>query len=352
VLVSRDDMAVYANPLYLRLTGYDAFEELSAKGLDMLHPDDRAHADNRRRHVMESAGPSTPREYRMLRRDGQSVWVECISLAIDFEGSPAILTFMRDISERRENQAQLIQTDRMATIGTLAAGVAHELNNPLAYILLNLGLFERELGDLVHDPDDRERIKSRLRTLQEGAERMATIVRDLRSFCRPNSKTLRPVDLRQVLESAINMAMNELKDRARIVRDYSPVPAVVADGARLGQVFLNLLLNAAQAMSEGDSSGENEVRVTLRPDGDRIRVEISDSGHGIAPDIIGRVFEPFFTTKPVGQGTGLGLETASRIVRKHRGTLRFESRPGRTAFQVHLPYPKPPGSVNGPRRPV
>jgi len=342
VLVSRSDRSVYANPVYLRLTGYDSFEELATKGFDMLHPDDRAKGYSRRRQVMESAEPGTPREYRIMRRDGQSVWVECVSLAIDFEGSPALLTFMRDISERRENQAQLIQTDRMATIGTLAAGVAHELNNPLAYILLNLGLFERELGDLVHDPDDKERIKIRLRTLQEGAERMATIVRDLRSFCRPNSKTLRPVDLRQVLESAINMAMNELKDRARIVRDYSPVPAVVADSARLGQVFLNLLLNAAQAMAETDSSqSENEVRVTLRPDGDRIRVEITDSGHGIAPDIIGRVFEPFFTTKPVGIGTGLGLSISQTIVMSMQGELTVESEPGRGAtFAVLLPLPQ------------
>ena len=194
VLVSRGDRSVYANPHYMRLTGYDNWEELAQKGLDLIHPDDRARADSRRRYVMGSAETPTPREYRILRRDGQTVWVECIALAIDFEGAPALLTFMRDISERRENQAQLIQTDRMATIGTLAAGVAHELNNPLAYILLNLGLFERELGDLVRDPNDMERVKSRLRTLQEGAERMATIVRDLRSFCRPNSKTLRPVD--------------------------------------------------------------------------------------------------------------------------------------------------------------
>jgi nitrogen-specific signal transduction histidine kinase/ActR/RegA family two-component response regulator len=257
-----------------------------------------------------------------------------------------MLTFMRDISERRETQAQLIQTDRMATIGTLAAGVAHELNNPLAYVLINLGLFERELGDLIFDPQDRERIRVRLRTLQEGAERMATIVRDLRSFCRPNSKTLRPVDLRQVLESAINMAMNELKDRARIVRDYSPVPLVVADGARLGQVFLNLLLNAAQALGDGESIA-NEVRVTLRPEGDRIRVEIADSGHGIAPDILGRIFEPFFTTKPVGIGTGLGLSISQTIVTSMHGELTAESELGRgSTFTVLLPLPRAIASHN------
>ncbi len=349
VLVSRDDRAVYANPVYLRLTGYDTIEDLRARnGVELLHPEDRGMTDDRRRLILESAVPAPAREYRILRRDGRTVWVECVSLGIDFEGSPAILTFMRDISERRESQAQLIQTDRMATIGTLAAGVAHELNNPLAYVLINLGLFERELGEMIPVAEDRERIKSRLRTLQEGAERMATIVRDLRSFCRPNSKTLRPVDLRLVLESAINMAMNELKDRARVVRDYSPVPPVVADGARLGQVFLNLLLNAAQALDEGDPSA-NEVRVTLRAEGERIRVEIADSGHGIAPEIRGRIFEPFFTTKPAGIGTGLGLSISQTIVNGMHGELTVESEPGSGAtFVVILPLPQATASPHVP----
>jgi PAS domain S-box-containing protein len=355
VLVSRNDTPIYANPVYLSLTGYDKVEDLALKGIALLHPDDRTSAVARRHAIMSSGEPSSPREYRIVRRDGRVIWVECLSLPIEYEGLPSILTFMRDISERREAQAQLIQTDRMATIGTLAAGVAHELNNPLAYILLNLGLFEREISDLAPDPEDRERIKSRLRTLQEGAERMATIVRDLRSFCRPNSKTLRPVDLRLVLESAINMAMNELKGRARIVRDYAPVPPVVGDAARLGQVFLNLLLNAAQAMTaEAAESGsatlrhqpnrgseENEVRVTLRSDDDQIRVEISDTGQGIAPEIIGRIFEPFFTTKQAGIGTGLGLSISQTIVDSMNGQLTVRSEPGRGAtFSVLLPIPQ------------
>jgi PAS domain S-box-containing protein len=352
VAVSRGSRLVYANPLYLRLTGY-SLEELVRLGVTLMHPDDRPAAKVRVQRIMASSEQAPPREYRLIRRDGRIVWVECVSLPIDFEGSPALLTFIRDISERREAQAQLIQTDRMATIGTLAAGVAHELNNPLAYILLNLGLFEREMSDLVQDPEDRERIKSRLRTLQEGAERMATIVRDLRSFCRPNSKTLRPVEMRLVLESAINMAMNELKDRARIVRDYSPVPPVVGDAARLGQVFLNLLLNAAQAMSDGE---ENEVRVTLRLEDDRIRVQISDSGQGIPPDIIGRIFEPFFTTKPAGIGTGLGLSISQTIVNSMNGELMVRSKPGQGAtFTVLLPLPQevPPSSTEPvPERPA
>ena len=183
---------------------------------------------------------------------------------------------------------------------------------------------------------------------------MATIVRDLRSFCRPNSKTLRPVDLRLVLESAINMAMNELKDRARIVRDYSPVPAVVADGARLGQVFLNLLAQRRTSDVRERPCPKSKTRSASPsgPDGDRIRVEITDSGHGIAPDIIGRVFEPFFTTKPVGIGTGLGLSISQTIVTSMQGelTVRERARPGAT-FAVLLPLPQevPVGEIEDER---
>jgi len=342
VLVTRDRRVVYLNPRFLRLLGYDRLEDFANRETtELVHPDDRFRLDERQRIVAASTDDPAPmQEYRMLARDGRAVSVECSSLAIDFEGAPAILTFMRDITERKETQAQLIQTDRMATIGTLAAGVAHELNNPLTYVLLNLSTLDRELEQVIDDQEKRDRFRSRIATLQEGAERMASIVRDLRSFCRPNAPSPAPVDLRQVLESSINMAMNDLKDRARLVRDYGPVPPVVADGARLGQVFLNLLLNAAQALSEG-SPNDHEVRVVLRADGpDRIRIEVSDTGHGIAPDIIDRVFEPFFTTKPVGIGTGLGLSICQSIVTSMNGLLTVESEPGRgSTFRVLLPLP-------------
>jgi len=338
VLVVRQQRIAYVNPRFLKLLGYELLDLIGRDPVELIHCDDRALLEEREKLIKESPVPPPPREYRLLRRDGRPIIVECSSLAIEFEGAPAILTFLRDVTERKETQAQLIQTDRMATIGTLAAGVAHELNNPLAYVLLNLGILDKELDQLIGDPEDRARVRARVATVQEGSERMAAIVRDLRSFCRPNSPTLLPVDVRQVLESAINMAMNELKGRGGLVRDYTPIPSVVADGARLGQVFLNLLLNAAQALPEG-SPHDNEVCVVLRPEGsDRIRFEIKDTGHGIAPEILGRIFEPFFTTKPIGIGTGLGLSICQSIVKGMNGELTVKSQPGEgSTFSVVLP---------------
>jgi PAS domain S-box-containing protein len=341
VLVAKELRIAYVNPRLLRLLGYErAGDLLDRDTAEFVHPDDRVLLGERQKLVRSSPEPAPPVEYRLIKRDGSNVAVECSSLPIEFEGAPAILTFLRDVTERKQIQAQLIQTDRMATVGTLAAGVAHELNNPLAYVLLNLGILERELDALIEDAHDREGARARLATIQEGAERMASIVRDLRSFCRPNAPSLVPVNMRQVLESSINMAMNELRERARVIRDYAPVPPVIADGARLGQVFLNLLLNAAQAVAEG-SPNENEVRVVLRAEaGDRVRVEIADSGHGIAPEIMGRIFEPFFTTKPIGVGTGLGLSICQSIVSSMQGDLTVESEVGRgTTFRVVLPLP-------------
>jgi signal transduction histidine kinase len=273
----------------------------------------------------------------VLRKDGSVVSVECLSLAIEFEGAPGILTFLRDVTQRNEAQSRLIQTDRMAAIGTLAAGVAHELNNPLAYVLLNMGLLERDLEELVTDPESRARVDERLRVLREGAGHMASVVRDLRCFCREDSPPRR-VDVRQVLDSAIDMTMHQLKGRARLVRDYRSVDPVWADGARLGQVFLNLLINAAQALPE-DGDGPHEIRVVLQPHGaEQVRVEFTDTGRGIPAHLLDRIFDPFFTTKPPGVGTGLGLSISKSIVQDMKGQLTVESREGRgSTFAVLLP---------------
>jgi len=272
---------------------------------------------------------------------------------VEFAAIPGILPgrhlgVMRDVSERKHLHARLALADRMVSVGTLAAGVAHELNNPLAYVNANLSFLGervervRELlsgvtGLSPEDGDLASQLADAIRDARDGAERMRIIIRDLRTFSRADDEKSGPVDVRPVLDSCINMAWNEIRHRARLVKDLGAVPPVRGSEARLGQVFLNLLVNAAQAIPEGRVE-ENEIRVSTRvlPDG-RVGVEVRDSGCGIPAEHLGRVFDPFFTTKPPGVGTGLGLAICHSIVTGLGGEISVETRvPGGTVFQVAL----------------
>jgi signal transduction histidine kinase len=243
-------------------------------------------------------------------------------------------------SEHRELQARLAQTDRLTSLGTLAAGVAHEINNPLAYILLNLGFLSDELPKLLALPEAdraREAILA-LEHARNGAERIRDIVCGLKTFSRPENESLSPLDVTQVLDATLAIVANEIRHRARLIKDYVTVPHVVANQARLGQVFLNLVVNAVQALPEGRIES-NELRLVVRsPDPSHVVVEVHDNGAGIPPQLQGRIFEPFFTTKPVGIGTGLGLAICHGIVTALGGSLTFESEEGKgSVFRVELP---------------
>jgi ligand-binding sensor domain-containing protein/signal transduction histidine kinase len=259
----------------------------------------------------------------------------------------------------RETQAQLVQAGRMAAVGTLAAGVGHEVNNPLAYILSNLDFacsevvrVQRALSSGRDLPAQEaalagERLGELEQCLREalhGAERVRRIVRDLKTFSRAEDDEQGSVDLHAVLDAAAKLASTELRHRARLVKAYGEVPRVEGNEARLGQVFLNLLINAAQALPEGHV-GEHEVRLLTRfePDaagsgGGRVVAEVQDTGSGIAPAVLQRIFDPFFTTKPVGVGTGLGLSLCHAFVTAMGGRISVESAPGRgSTFRVSLP---------------
>jgi signal transduction histidine kinase len=263
---------------------------------------------------------------------------------VDYETLIDTIDRLLVASEHRELHARLAQTDRLTSLGTLAAGVAHEINNPLAYVLLNLSYVVEELPRLFaasdsRPSDDRVReVSVALDHARNGAERIRDIVRSLKTFSRPENEVCAPLDLIQVLEATLAMIANEVRHRAHLVKDYSQVSEVVANEARLGQVFLNLLLNAVQALPEGRVD-VNEVRVVVRaPSADRVVVEVHDNGVGIAPQVRGRIFEPFFTTKPVGIGTGLGLAICHGIVTSLGGALTVESEVGKgSIFRVSLP---------------
>jgi ligand-binding sensor domain-containing protein/signal transduction histidine kinase/CheY-like chemotaxis protein len=246
----------------------------------------------------------------------------------------------------RATQAQLVQAGKMAAVGTLAAGVGHEINNPLSYIVSNLEYATQEMsllkGRLQNGPEDvGERLREVEQVLREaltGADRVRRIVKDLKTFSRQDEDIRGPVDLRAVMDSAAKMAAGELRPRAHLVRDYADVPRVQGNEARLAQVFLNLIINAAQALPEGKPE-QNEVKlVTRRLGADQVVAEVHDTGSGIPPEVLGRIFDPFFTTKPVGIGTGLGLALCQAFITSMEGRIEVESQMGRgTMFRVTLP---------------
>ncbi len=248
---------------------------------------------------------------------------------------PAVARELREAelrAERRKLQEHLMLSDRLASLGMLAASVAHEINTPLASVIMNL---EYTLANA----HDREAFQESLQALREaltGAGLIRDIIRDIKIFSRPEGHHFAPTDVHRVLDSALRMAHNQLFHRARLVKDYGELPLVHGSEARLGQVFLNLIINAAQAVPEGTRDA-HEVRVVTRRVGEQVRVEIRDTGAGIPPELRERIFEPFFTTKPVGVGTGLGLSICRRLITEMGGSLGVDSEPGRgSTFWIHL----------------
>jgi len=244
------------------------------------------------------------------------------------------------LQELQATRERLVHAEKMAAVGTLAAGVGHEINNPLAFIISNLHYAATEVRT-ARQADAQERwgeVELALDEALQGADRVRRIVQDLRTFSRMQPERLRKVEVHTVLELALSFADAEIRHRARVVKDYGEPLQVLGDETRLGQVFLNLLVNAAQAIPEGHAD-RNEIRVTTRTDErGQIIVAVSDTGTGIPAEVLPRIFEPFFTTKPVGVGTGLGLSICHSYVQNMGGDIHVRSEQGRgTTFEVVLP---------------
>lgn len=271
------------------------------------------------------------------------------------------------LGKMEQAQSQLLQSEKMASIGQLAAGVAHEINNPVGYVNSNLGTLKTYVGRLLEileiytelepflkeAPELKQRLadakaKADLEYLrtdvldllhesEDGLARVRRIVSDLKDFSHVDSVEWQEVDINAGLESTLNVVWNEIKYKAEVVKEYGQLPLVRCVGGQINQVIMNLLVNAAQAIEE-----RGYINIGTRTEGDQVVIEISDTGKGISPDSLSRIFEPFFTTKPVGKGTGLGLSIAWDIVHKHGGSIVASSEKGQgTTFKLTLPVAGP-----------
>lgn len=285
---------------------------------------------------------SDEREITLTGADGEPrVLAEKRAVLVQRGGKRVLVSVMRDVTPRKREEAQLLLSERLASLGTLAAGIAHEINNPLSYVIGNLGFVSDAMSAAA---DAREKVEQAevskaLADALEGASRIAGIVRDMKLFARADRETMRPLDLSKVLETALRMVRSSIEGRAELVRDVEEVPRVLGNEARLTQVLLNLLSNALHALPERKIE-ENRVRVVLRAedDGRKVVLEVHDNGEGISPEALPHVFDPFFTTKAVGEGMGLGLSICRSIVEGHGGTLDVKSGPGEgTVLRMVLP---------------
>jgi PAS domain S-box-containing protein len=300
-------------------------------------------ADDQQRYAeylekLEPGLPPPPLELRLKTAKSERREVRLWGRRARTGGSTRELIVVQDVTEQALVQAKLRLAERLTSLGTMAAGVAHEINNPLAFVLANLNVVKGELTKLPPtDAVDVEDLRDAVSEAIEGAERVRQIVLGLKPFTRVDEHQRGHCDVARIAEASLNMAKNELRHRARIVKQLRQVAPVYANEARLGQVFLNLLVNAAHAMPDGHA-GENLLTISTREENDMVVVSVSDTGHGIAPDVLPRIFDPFFSTKAIGQGTGLGLFISQGIVNEVGGVITVTSTPGvGTTFEVRLP---------------
>jgi signal transduction histidine kinase len=328
---------IYANPALLRWVGFDDVSALaSARATEIVHTDDVPKAARALGALLDAPGNRAVLRIRARRTGGGLFEAECVGHGIEWDGQRACLVVARDLSQRQLDQSRLIVADRSASVGTMSAGVAHEINNPLAYLLLNLEYLIREVPVA---GDDRARLNllaERVHESRHGAERVGHILRELGSLSSRRRTQRYGVDLGEVMGRALQAVHAEISPRASIVVENENVPQVDADPNSLEQLFVNILSNAGQAF-QTDCPGDNRIliRLSSREDGSAL-VEVSDNGKGIAPAHLNRIFDPFFTTKPTG--TGLGLPISHAIVQSFGGQISAQSQVGQgTTFCIVFP---------------
>jgi len=314
---------------------------LGTNFVELLVPEDRERGQrllSQRQLVAVDGGRA---ELRLLREGREPAVVEASLLReIDFDDERSLLLVARDITEERQLRLRLQLANQLASVGTLAAGVAHEINNPLSFVAAALVFVQESVGVLAArpSPEQLSEVRQSLTEALEGTNRIRDIVRDLKTFSHSAPEAGQRANLRAAAEWALKVTAHQLRHRCTVRQAFSPVPAVAGNEARFGQVLVNLLMNAVQSFPE-ERTEESFLRVaTFTDERGRAIVEVEDNGRGIPPEHLARIFDPFFTTKPVGQGTGLGLAISHAIVAEAGGEIQVRSQASSgTCFRVVFP---------------
>ncbi len=317
-------------------TGYKREEYLANPDLlyEMVHEEDRYDADKQLQNLI-ATGACNPIEHRVIHKNGSVKWVKKTLVPLYDETGELVAYdgLISDITRQKETESRLIQSQTISSLGVLSAGVAHEIKNPLAIILQGIEFLEVSLA--------KEGVNDVLAMMKDAVFRASRITKDLLTFSRESTPSLEEIDLAQLINETLSLVDHVFSlKQIRIVRNFSPVlPKVKLDPNQMKQVFINLLTNAAEAMSEGGT-------ITIAADSSKnvhskkiVRIVIVDTGCGISKEDRQRAFDPFYTTKKKSGGTGLGLSVAKGIIEKHKGDVRIESEPGKgTSVIIELPY--------------
>lgn len=375
-----DERIALANARLVGLLGAEAESALVGRpALELFEPDQRDEAREWLGGLVRSASSRGPRALRLVGPGGGVVLAELSAIPVVYEDRPALVFTVSDLGARQAEETRAREVDRMVSIGTLAAGIAHEINTPIQFIgdgTSFLGDAFADLLRLVHeyremvkgtdaeraavDAEERadlafleDAIPKSVRRTLDGVARVATIVRAMKEFGHPGSEEMAAADLNQAVTSTLVVATNELKYVADLVVELADIPPVTCHLPSINQVVLNLVVNAAHAIGARNAGTEARGVVTVRTacEGDSVRLSVSDTGTGIPEAVRARVFDPFFTTKEVGRGSGQGLAIARSVVAKHHGRIWFQTEVGvGTTFHVVLPVagvPRSPAAHSG-----
>jgi two-component system NtrC family sensor kinase len=372
VVADEQGIITLFNPAAQRIFGYEEREVLGGPLLLLMPPEDQAnHQQTLRRPVEPWHSRLVGRtiELQGRRKSGEIFPLEISLSAIELPEGVVFLGAIRDLTDRRRLQARVVQAEKLASLGLLSAGVAHEINNPLAYVANNLAVLERDycglsevlaayeearpaleaphpelaeriarIAEEIDLPYIRVTLRRLLSSTRQGVKRVSDIVQNLREFARLGQATIDQVDVHEAIASSLEMIRGRLERRhIKVEEHYGELPRIVCAPAQIHQVILNLLVNAMQAIESTGRAG-GRIEISTRACRAEVILAIADDGCGIPEEIRSRIFDPFFTTKPVGQGTGLGLAISHGIVTDHGGRIEVESQPGRgSCFRVILP---------------